>query len=262
MIRAVDALCPHLGANLSEGRVTKDGCIECPFHAWKFDLQAGERFAGGGCGKLKEIPYSQQSVASVPTSAGQLNVYETEEANGIVFVWIDSENRRGKEIPFRPYAHPKIAPNYRGSLFSGYKYHGETTHYIRAHIAELPENGSDASHFKYTHQESILPNLLPMLEHDMTGFYDDSGKPVLELKVVHILRLFGLGVSTMKTKVVQCGPGFAVLHIDNPGLGEVVIVETITPIYPMLVRTTHTCYTPLWIPRPLAKVIFGGMVLQ
>ncbi|MEW5741327.1 MAG: aromatic ring-hydroxylating dioxygenase subunit alpha [Myxococcota bacterium] len=29
--------CPHRGVALSLGKVTKDGCLECPFHAWKFD---------------------------------------------------------------------------------------------------------------------------------------------------------------------------------------------------------------------------------
>lgn len=150
-------------------------------------------------------------------------MYELEEANGIIFAWIDAEERRGKEIPYRPYQHPQIAPNYRGSLFGGYNYQGETIHYIRAHMAELPENGSDNSHFKYTHQESVLPNILPMLEHDMSAVYDPSGKPVLELQVIHILRLWGFAVSSMKTRVVQCGPGFAVLHIDQGALGEVII---------------------------------------
>lgn len=30
----------------------------------------------------------------------------------------------------------------------------------------------------------------------------------------------------------------------------------------MLIRTTHTCYTPLRIPRPIAKIMFAGMVIQ
>lgn len=30
--------CPHRGAALSLGRVGDDGCIECPFHGWRFDI--------------------------------------------------------------------------------------------------------------------------------------------------------------------------------------------------------------------------------
>ena len=35
-VRAIDAYCPHMGANLSDGTV-RDGCIECPFHKWRID---------------------------------------------------------------------------------------------------------------------------------------------------------------------------------------------------------------------------------
>lgn len=35
--------CPHRGAALSAGRVGKDGCIECPFHGWRFDTKGENR---------------------------------------------------------------------------------------------------------------------------------------------------------------------------------------------------------------------------
>src|SRR4029079_960020 len=31
----LDAACPHQGANLAGGQL-KDGCLECPFHRWRF----------------------------------------------------------------------------------------------------------------------------------------------------------------------------------------------------------------------------------
>jgi phenylpropionate dioxygenase-like ring-hydroxylating dioxygenase large terminal subunit len=30
--------CPHRGAALSLGKVGEDGCLECPFHGWRFDV--------------------------------------------------------------------------------------------------------------------------------------------------------------------------------------------------------------------------------
>lgn len=30
--------CPHRGAALSLGRVSENGCLECPYHGWQFDL--------------------------------------------------------------------------------------------------------------------------------------------------------------------------------------------------------------------------------
>ena len=41
-IAAVDAFCPHLGANLAHGRVEGDR-LQCPFHGWQVDGNGGVR---------------------------------------------------------------------------------------------------------------------------------------------------------------------------------------------------------------------------
>ncbi len=43
---AVGALidrCPHRGAALSLGKIGSDGCLECPFHGWRFDTAGNNR---------------------------------------------------------------------------------------------------------------------------------------------------------------------------------------------------------------------------
>lgn len=35
-IAALDAFCPHLGANMAIGGHVKDDCLVCPFHEWSF----------------------------------------------------------------------------------------------------------------------------------------------------------------------------------------------------------------------------------
>jgi phenylpropionate dioxygenase-like ring-hydroxylating dioxygenase large terminal subunit len=37
--------CPHRGVALSLGRVTQNGCLECPFHGWRFDTTGANRHA-------------------------------------------------------------------------------------------------------------------------------------------------------------------------------------------------------------------------
>ena len=37
---AIDDMCPHMGASLSGG-VVEDGCVTCPWHAWRFRLADG-----------------------------------------------------------------------------------------------------------------------------------------------------------------------------------------------------------------------------
>jgi phenylpropionate dioxygenase-like ring-hydroxylating dioxygenase large terminal subunit len=45
--------CPHRGVALSLGRVLEDGCLECPFHGW--------RFAGDGtCAKVPFDPHAKR----------------------------------------------------------------------------------------------------------------------------------------------------------------------------------------------------------
>lgn len=36
--------CPHRGAALSLGRIGNDGCLECPFHGWRFDRAGANRY--------------------------------------------------------------------------------------------------------------------------------------------------------------------------------------------------------------------------
>ena len=40
--------CPHRGVALSLGRIAADGCVECPFHGWRFD----------GAGKTRAVPWN------------------------------------------------------------------------------------------------------------------------------------------------------------------------------------------------------------
>ena len=43
VIGALIDRCPHRGAALSLGKVGEDGCLECPFHGWRFDVDGTNR---------------------------------------------------------------------------------------------------------------------------------------------------------------------------------------------------------------------------
>lgn len=43
---AVSNRCRHLGASLGDGRVTEDGCLECPWHHARYDVKAGTMTRG------------------------------------------------------------------------------------------------------------------------------------------------------------------------------------------------------------------------
>lgn len=42
---AIDGSCPHKAGPLSDG-IVADGCVTCPLHGWRFDLQTGEALVG------------------------------------------------------------------------------------------------------------------------------------------------------------------------------------------------------------------------
>jgi nitrite reductase/ring-hydroxylating ferredoxin subunit len=45
-VRAVSSRCRHQFADLSRGSLDKDGCLVCPWHGSRYDLDTGEMVAG------------------------------------------------------------------------------------------------------------------------------------------------------------------------------------------------------------------------
>lgn len=45
-VRAVSSRCRHQFADLSEGSLDKDGCLVCPWHGSRYDLDTGEMVRG------------------------------------------------------------------------------------------------------------------------------------------------------------------------------------------------------------------------
>ena len=45
-VRAVSSRCRHQLADLSKGSLDKDGCLVCPWHGSRYDLDTGEMVAG------------------------------------------------------------------------------------------------------------------------------------------------------------------------------------------------------------------------
>ncbi len=71
----LDAVCPHLGANLAQGTVEGDS-LRCPFHGWRWGAQ----------GQCEEIPYAEQQ-----KSRANLKRWLTHEVNQMVFLWYCAE---------------------------------------------------------------------------------------------------------------------------------------------------------------------------
>ncbi len=94
----MERYCSHMGASLAVGEI-KEGCIQCPFHHWRYDNS-------GHCVFIPDLD-------SIPPTARQAT-YVTQERYGYIWVWYGSsspmfplpeypaaEDQKHKYLPWR-----------------------------------------------------------------------------------------------------------------------------------------------------------------
>jgi phenylpropionate dioxygenase-like ring-hydroxylating dioxygenase large terminal subunit len=86
-IIALDAMCPHRGADLGIGIVINDN-IQCPLHGWQFN----------GHGKCVAIP-SQCPSKKIPSKA-EVKSYHVVESQGIIWIWPDDAQPKNAHPPY------------------------------------------------------------------------------------------------------------------------------------------------------------------
>lgn len=130
--------CPHRGVKLSLGKVTADGCLECPFHAWRFDR------SGQNC----EVPLNPDAKRE-RLFADALPV---RDIGGLIWVFTAPV----REAPFEPtvpdaLTNPACAKTY---LQVDWK----------AHWTRAMENMLDSPHVPYLHAKTIGRFVRPKLK--------------------------------------------------------------------------------------------------
>lgn len=119
---ALDARCPHLGADLGKGRIIGDR-IQCAFHHWEFDCAGQCRLAPG----LAEAPKRQT------------HSYPVEERWGYLWIW------NGPEALFDL---PAMPDNLRAVRMPSQT--------LRCHPHVMIGNGLDVSHFSALHGMKLV----------------------------------------------------------------------------------------------------------
>jgi len=126
----LDAICPHLGANIAVGGVVDGDGVRCPFHHWRF----------GPDGRCNDIPYSK----IIPPRA-RVRSYPAREINGNLFLWHDPE------FGEPDYELPTMA-EYDDPLWVKWSMVRKD---IRTVPKEIIDNISDRAHFPVVHGAGI-----------------------------------------------------------------------------------------------------------
>jgi cholesterol 7-desaturase len=131
----------------------------------------------------------------------------------------------------------------------------------------MPENGADFAHLNFLHVPCAVSRALShIILHRWLGKWqpgedDDSHHAYLDLHQHMEVRGVQLPGTYVHVDVTQEGPGLVFLRFDTP-VGKLIVIETVTPIAPLLQRATHVIYAAPLIPRALAKFVLFGLVVQ
>lgn len=121
-VRALDAFCPHMGADLGNGLVVGRE-LQCYFHRWRFD----------GDGELTDVPCGDKRPKNARVAS-----YPVEEKYGWIWVYSASE---------APYAVPS-PPGLEGEPLTA-MHIGSPLLYAHHHV--MMANGIDLQHFSAVH---------------------------------------------------------------------------------------------------------------
>lgn len=249
----LDRHCPHLGADLSQGKVC-GGSLECPFHQWQF----------GTDGRVTKVPYS---AAPLKASLKARRWYAA-DFHGVYCVYIDGDpSRRGLPPPYELRRYPGVD---RGDMvLRGRRDAGM----LRLHIAELAENSADVAHFRYLHGHMTIPFTgirVPgvTIHHDVLWFADPDQREFAGFRDVAVLELGGkrLPFTTATAEVRFFGPGSVMqFGFTFPNLGDLVLFQTHTPsdpTDPMMHRVRFRWFADKKVPRALVSYVVGSWMAQ
>jgi 3-ketosteroid 9alpha-monooxygenase subunit A len=173
--KLLDAHCPHLGAHLGYGGKVKGDCIECPFHAWKFD----------GTGACVEVPYAKK----IPPRA-TISPWQIRETNGMILAWFHAEGAPPSyEVPSFP---ESTSEDWTPYVRKSWK--------VKSHNQDMAENSVDSAHFLYLHGTQAMPETNAEIEGHILHTTSTTLMKTPQGKVPGSIEVFchGFGVTTTR----------------------------------------------------------------
>jgi len=222
-LRAVDAFCAHLGANLAQGNVIGNS-LRCPFHHWMYN----------GEGKVTGVPWASKN--TIPDSAC-VPAFTVLEQDDQVYLWHSADKQKPTWTP--PVCNP-----------SGLPFQCSCSIDIRAKARSIAENLADTAHFTYIHQNTWQPPVSHFLrnEWDLQDGYKTDGITATA-EVINTYIVLGKFRLPHVLKIRQLGPAMAHISSELPmGLGRFEMIQSCVP-FATSKQTTLTqrfyCNSPL-----------------
>ena len=134
--RAFADVCPHRLVPLSQGRLSAEGELECPYHGWRFN----------GEGRCTAIPQAPAEVAATACASvrSACRSYATASGQGLLFVFAgDAERAAAVPLPLVPVLEEP------GWLVQ------DTFRDLPMDALTLLENVLDVSHVPFTHHRTV-----------------------------------------------------------------------------------------------------------
>eukprot|EP01090_Pellita_catalonica_P016877 TRINITY_DN4977_c0_g1_i1.p1 TRINITY_DN4977_c0_g1~~TRINITY_DN4977_c0_g1_i1.p1 ORF type:complete len:403 (+),score=31.81 TRINITY_DN4977_c0_g1_i1:111-1211(+) len=239
-VHAVEAYCPHLGANLGiDGTVSKD-CLQCPFHGWKFDSS----------GNRVDIPYSTGEATN--NKSAKLISYSIYEVDNSVLLWYHSDQQNI----------PEWKPNASFSA-SSVEFRGKSRHFVNCHIQDIPENGCDYAHFSHLHHDAIF--LSSIISHTWDPSWKPSKVRKWESEIVYKIgwKIWGreLPFGHVESKINQIGPGLVSIRFSTT-FGNLYLQQSVTPRGPLYQEVNLSLYADKWVPIVYSNFILYSSTLQ
>lgn len=146
-------------------------------------------------------------------------------------------------------------------------------------LKDIPENGSDWAHLGAIHGSAMLPTdtFSRMMHHTWTNiswstksdisqnespktFFSEKEKHekhIAQITFQHTLVLLNkFPILHLKVQARQLGPGCVEIHLQS-SFGPMFIVQTVTPVQPLIHRVTHSMYAPRYM-SPYSKIVLIG----
>lgn len=246
------AFCPHLGANLSFGRVRGD-CIECPFHRWRFT----------GEGRAAHVPYSDH-----PPEGTLTETFPVAEVYGQLFMYHRCRGGGGQHADDAPpYPVPRIAEVDDGRFVFRGRYDAGR---IGMHLLEFAENSVDRAHFQPVHGQMRIPWTqvrVPgvTIEHTADWRLDREVPWKMYFFDNAVLRIFGRRVERAhgSARISFYGPGSVVkFRFTILDKGDVEMYQTHLPVGPLEQQVDFQWFADRRLPRWMVWYVVGNWISQ